>query len=1037
MRPKWFAAAAVLAVACVGLMVRHARVPDALAPILRLAADAKTRPTEARLAGFPHRRIATRQRGHDREELSLRRLRFAAGSLADDLHDVLRAEAAHVGGVAALIGLREEAIERLRAAVDAKPGDARYWNDLAAALYTRGRAEVDPHDLVHALDAADRALQIAPQFAEAAFNRALILEALSLRQHAAGAWLRYQTIDATSPWAEEARSHMDYLRERGRRERWADERAALDQPRGGDATLLTRLVDEFPEETRRLGEATLLAEWADSFLAGNVAAAESRLADVRRIGARLLARNGDAFLGDAVAAIDRCESQRCRVSLAETHRLYDRARREYRDRKVSAALPMFLNAAERFRAAHSAMAFVAEYYAANCLEDKSDATALERLQELRRVVPVTYRTLHAQLNWETGTVLDRTGRLVEALDSYDKARAIFSVLGERNNFARMLSSAASANSRLGRSAEAWRQRAAAFASISEAANAEALQAVLELAARMEAMEEHWGAAISLFTLAIEPPFDINPRVHVSALLWRALATERTGDAEKALLLLGEARRALRMLEDVSLRETASDDIRFAVGSVLSTTDPVRAAEMLDRFIERSHERQRFHLLAEAHLQRARAARRIGQTESAEAHFRSALAEIDARRSGSAERGISDAYFAAGIQAACELAGLLVSQGRYTDAFEAIEAARGRALRDRLSLSSKVPSQSAEVEQIRLRLPDHAVVVSYLLLPDRAIAFTLRQKRGLETWTLSTTAGDVRRRIADLRNAIAHDREQEADGIASQLDRDLIEPLSVALEGANHWFIVSDPVMEPLPFSVLRSRYGRCVIERAVVIHSPSASLLARSLASHRGGKEEPGAVLIVGNPSFDSARFAGLALLPAAEREARQIARLYENPVVLTGRDATAARIMNTLASSRIVHIAVHAMTSRNDPMRSMLLAAPSGAHSGIVYAGDVAASEVSADVVVLAGCRTAATSETPSDVGSLSLAFLLAGARNVVGTQWNVDDEDTAAFSYRLHTYLIRGIPVADAARLAQLDLMRERPLRSWSAFTTTGSGD
>ena len=86
--------------------------------------------------------------------------------------------------------------------------DVPLLNDLSAALSNRAIAtrRAIP-DAVEAVRCADRAWRIG-HTPEAAWNRAIAIEALNGRAHAMTAWHDYLAIDATSPWAAEARKRI-------------------------------------------------------------------------------------------------------------------------------------------------------------------------------------------------------------------------------------------------------------------------------------------------------------------------------------------------------------------------------------------------------------------------------------------------------------------------------------------------------------------------------------------------------------------------------------------------------------------------------------------------------------------------------------------------------------------------------------------------------------------------------------------------------------------------------------------------------------
>lgn len=122
------------------------------------------------------------------------------------------ARALGAAGVASLIaGDVDGAITSLEAAAARPDADARVFGDLAAAHAERWRRTREAADAVAALDAAERALLLTPGDPVARFNQALAVEALGLRDQAIARWRAYLDVDATSPWAEEARERLARL----------------------------------------------------------------------------------------------------------------------------------------------------------------------------------------------------------------------------------------------------------------------------------------------------------------------------------------------------------------------------------------------------------------------------------------------------------------------------------------------------------------------------------------------------------------------------------------------------------------------------------------------------------------------------------------------------------------------------------------------------------------------------------------------------------------------------------------------------------
>ncbi|HWW62041.1 MAG TPA: zf-HC2 domain-containing protein, partial [Thermoanaerobaculia bacterium] len=202
--PTWAAAAAVLVAIAIAAIV-SLRAGREAAPIARLIALAprEHRLVQPRLSGFAWARLQPPARGAAPPDPADLKFAGAAGEVLEKTAGVRDADSLHARGVAyLLIGRGSDAIatlERAAAAAD----DQRIRNDLAAARL--GISDEHPSQLPRALGDVDGALKLDPKFAEARFNRALILEKMNLRDAARKAWQQYLALDAAGPWSVEAR----------------------------------------------------------------------------------------------------------------------------------------------------------------------------------------------------------------------------------------------------------------------------------------------------------------------------------------------------------------------------------------------------------------------------------------------------------------------------------------------------------------------------------------------------------------------------------------------------------------------------------------------------------------------------------------------------------------------------------------------------------------------------------------------------------------------------------------------------------------
>ena len=76
----------------------------------------------------------------------------------------------------------------------------------------------------------------------------------------------------------------------------------------------------------------------------------------------------------------------------------------------------------------------------------------------------------------------------------------------------------------------------------------------------------------------------------------------------------------------------------------------------------------------------------------------------------------------------------------------------------------------------------------------------------------------------------------------------------------------------------------------------------------------------------------------------------------------------------------------------------------------------------------------------NLARAFLIAGARSVVASLWDVDDRSTATLMESFYEHLKGGLTVNEALRQAQRDFIKDygekaRP-NLWAGFEVIGDG-
>lgn len=203
-------AAAVLLMVYGGPFGGSGRTTELGALIAAYSAE-PNRAVEGRLTGgFPYAPPPSVTRGGGGTETSPD-VRIAVARIEAAAAGDRSARALWALGIGALAsGNADQAITALAEAARLETDNADLQSDLSAAYFARGRARGQQDDLERALAAADRALALRADLAEAIFNRALALEALR-RPDAAAAWRAAASRDAGSPWAKEAAARSSSL----------------------------------------------------------------------------------------------------------------------------------------------------------------------------------------------------------------------------------------------------------------------------------------------------------------------------------------------------------------------------------------------------------------------------------------------------------------------------------------------------------------------------------------------------------------------------------------------------------------------------------------------------------------------------------------------------------------------------------------------------------------------------------------------------------------------------------------------------------
>jgi CHAT domain-containing protein len=149
------------------------------------------------------------------------------------------------------------------------------------------------------------------------------------------------------------------------------------------------------------------------------------------------------------------------------------------------------------------------------------------------------------------------------------------------------------------------------------------------------------------------------------------------------------------------------------------------------------------------------------------------------------------------------------------------------------------------------------------------------------------------------------------------------------------------------------------------------------------------------------------------------------------------------LSQYKIVHFATHGLANSVRPELSGIILSLVDKNgkplNGFLRLTDIFNLKLAADLVVLSACQTGLGQNVQGEgIVGLTRGFMYAGAKRVVVSLWNVDDEGTATFMEKFYEEMLqKGLTPAAALRAAQLAMWQQEKWNSpyyWAAFTLQG---
>ena len=510
----------------------------------------------------------------------------------------------------------------------------------------------------------------------------------------------------------------------------------------------------------------------------------------------------------------------------------------------------------------------------------------------------------------------------------------------------------------------------------------------------------------------------DPELQWRAHLWLGKMAEKEGENQKAFEQYAEAIKIIESLRtkltDPGLKALFMKDKLGIYESIIQLLYKMRQPSEAFHYLERARARVMLDMLAEKNFSSKK--KEENELLIEERTLRKRIEEISSETEKVSLEGSQESEEEAAEPRGPEvrISELKRLQSQHRAILERIEKLNSELA----SLVSMNPLKASEIQA--LLDADTALLEYFVGFEDRFIFVVTKEK--ILVVRLKVDSEKLFQKIKEFRDRVVEgitlDRlfTKTYERPISELYEILIQPIEGEIYGKRHLVIVPHGMLHYLPFQALLSKSGKYLIESFTISYLPSASVLKYARVNNKGNRTE---LFAAGNPA------TGLAPLPAAEEEVRELSTLFKKKLVLTGREATKTSVKRQSPKYDLLHLSTHGEMIESDPLRSNLRFTPSAGDDGRLTVNEIFDMEIKANLVTLSACETALVKGEEGDfprgddLVGLSRAFIHAGAPSVVASLWKVSDDSTVELMGSFYRNL-RSMTKAEALQKAQIDLMK-----------------
>ncbi len=432
----------------------------------------------------------------------------------------------------------------------------------------------------------------------------------------------------------------------------------------------------------------------------------------------------------------------------------------------------------------------------------------------------------------------------------------------------------------------------------------------------------------------------------------------------------------------------------------------------------------------------------GKTAAAEVQYQEAIRKMESARAERGREELQFSFLTSSIEFYEDYVDFLVGHGRTEDALKVAELSRARALVEGLTsreAAGRLSAAGVHPEEVARRI--HQTLLFYWMGRNRSHLWVITP--GKTSYFALGKAGEIVPLVKSYRRAVRSMREpgdaEGADG--KELYAKLVGPASKIIEKEKRIMVLPDPSLASLNFETLivPGSVAHFWIEDVTLTTASSLTLLAKAAVSAHGKERS---LLMVGNTE----PVESFPALAKAHEEMQRVEQYFPEGKrsVLEGKQATPESFLRSDPGRfTYLHFVTHGIASVARPLDSAVILSRDG-DSYKLYARDIIHQPLSAELVTISACEGASgRAYSGEGLVGLSWAFLRAGAHNVVGALWEVNDSAAPQIMDTFYGEMSRGKDAAAALRTAKLGLLKNkdpeivfRKPYYWAAFQLYAGG-